>query len=234
MRTSVTSRGLVSIVALLMVALSAGAFADAGANPAINRPYQDPEYSQWVEAFERSGREVFDRRREIVAATAVRPGMAVADVGAGTGLFTRLFASAVGAQGKVFAVDISRTFVDNVLRTAHEAGLDNVEGVVNTQDSTGLAANAVDLVFVCDTYHHFERPKAMLESIHRALRPGGALVVIDFQRVDGRSSAWVMGHVRANKETVVREIESAGFRLREDNPLLRENFFLQFERREQR
>lgn len=234
MRTSVTSRGLVSIVALFLVALSAGAFADAGANPAINRPYQDPEYSQWVEAFERSGREVFDRRREIVAATAVRPGMAVADVGAGTGLFTRLFASAVGAQGKVFAVDISRTFVDNVLRTAHEAGLDNVEGVVNTQDSTGLAANAVDLVFVCDTYHHFERPKAMLESIHRALRPGGGLVVIDFQRVDGRSSAWVMGHVRADKETVVREIESAGFRLREDNPLLRENFFLQFERREQR
>jgi predicted methyltransferase len=230
MLNSALARRLWLLAALLVVALPMRGLADTGADPAINRPYQDPEFSQWVETFERPGREVFDRRNEIVAASGVRPGMAVADVGAGTGLFTRLFAKAVGAQGKAYAVDISKQFVDNIVRTAREQGLQNVEGVVNAQDRTGLAAHSVDLIFVCDSYHHFERPDAMLASMHRALRPGGALIVIDFDRVPGRSSDWVMSHVRADKQTFIREIEGAGFRLREDKALLRENFFLRFER----
>ena len=234
MRTSIDRRWLWLLATLLVAALPLPGLADAGADPAVNAPYQDPEYSQWGEAFERPGREVFDRRREIVAATGVRPGMAVADVGAGTGLFTRLFATAVGAQGKVYAVDISKNFVDNIVRTAREQALNNVEGIVNAQDSTGLPAGSVDLVFVCDTYHHFEQPGAMLASIHRALRPGGTLVVIDFERVAGRSSGWVMNHVRAGKESVIREVEAGGFRLHEDNPLLHDNFFLRFERAGQR
>lgn len=68
----------------------------------------------------------------------------------------------------------------------------------------------------------------MLASIHRALKPGGTLVVIDFERVEGRSSAWVLDHVRAGKEQVIREIEAAGFRLAADEKLLKENFFLRF------
>jgi len=213
-------------------ALPAPVLAEAGADPTINAPYQDPEYSQWVEAFERPGREVFDRRRDIVAASGVRPGMTVADIGAGTGLFTRLFAAAVGPKGKVYAVDISRNFVDNVLRTAREQGLGNVEGIVNTQHSTGLPANSVDLVFVCDTYHHFEQPASMLASIHQALRPGGTVAIIDFRRIAGSSSDWVMHHVRAGKQTVIDEVEAAGFRLRADDPLLRDNYYLRFERAE--
>jgi len=231
MRLDTRLRLLWVLVALLGAALPVRGIADAGADPAINRPYQDPEYSQWVEAFERPGREVFDRRQEIVAASGVRSGMAVADVGAGTGLFTRLFARAVGATGKVYAVDISKNFVDNVVRTAREQGLGNVEGIVNAQDNAGLPASSVDLLFVCDTYHHFEQPGAMLASFHRAIRPGGTLVVIDFEREAGRSSGWVMSHVRAGKEKVIREIEAAGFRLQEDRELMRENFFLRFERK---
>ena len=206
----------------------------AGAPPAINRQYENPDYEQWVQAFERPGREVYDRRREIVAASGVKPGMALADIGAGTGLFTRLFAREVGPQGKVYAVDISQVFIDNIRRTSREQGLANVEGVVSTQTATRLAPGAIDLAFVCDAYHHFENPQAMLRSLHRALRSGGALVVIDFQRIHGHSSAWVMGHVRAGKEPAIREIEAEGFKLAEDSPLLRENFFLRFQRSERR
>jgi predicted methyltransferase len=190
------------------------------------------EYEQWVATFERPGREVYDRRAEIVAASGVKAGMHVADVGAGTGLFTRLFAQKVGAQGRVYAVDVSKVFVDNTLRTAREQRLGNVTGIVNDADDARLAPGSVDLVFVCDTYHHFDRPAPMLASLHRALRPGGTLVVIDFERIPGRSSAWVMGHVRADKQQATREIEAAGFRLVEDRPLLRDNYFLRFERRD--
>jgi len=70
----------------------------------------------------------------------------------------------------------------------------------------------------------------MLASIHRALRPGGSLVIIDFERIPGVSSAWVMNHVRAGKETVIREVEAAGFRLEKEIPLLRQNYMLRFRR----
>jgi ubiquinone/menaquinone biosynthesis C-methylase UbiE len=202
-----------------------------GASPAINRQYENPEFERWEATFERAGREVYDRRAAIVAATQVRPGMLVADIGAGTGLFTLLFAEAVGAGGRVVAVDISKVFVDNIVRRAREQKLSNVTGIVSTQDDPRLPAHSLDVAFVCDTYHHFEQPEKMLAAIARALKPGGTLVVIDFEREPGSSSAWVLEHVRAGKRAVIREIEAAGFTLIEDKPLLRENFFLRFAKR---
>lgn len=196
--------------------------------PGINRAYQAPDFAQWVRRFERPGREVYDRRHAIVAATGVGPGMAVADVGAGTGLFTRLFAEAVGPNGTVYAVDISDVFVRNVLARGRARGQTNVTGVVNDPRDVALPARSVDLVFICATYHHFEYPHAMLASIHRALRPGAALVVIDFRKREGASSPWVMSHVRAGKHRVIEEITAAGFELTEDRDVLGKNFFLRF------
>ncbi len=225
------SRTNIFVSGLLLLSLIAPLRAEVqGADPAINRPYQSPSYQQWVERFESEGREVYDQREAIVARSGVTPGMTVADVGAGTGLFTRLFARAVGSGGKVYAVDISRTFIDNVQRTSRAQGLNNVIGIVNSQTDTGLPPSAVDLVFLCDTYHHFEDPEKMLASIHRALKPGGILVVIDFERIPGKSSAWILGHVRAGREQVIREIETAGFRLIDQPALLKENFYLRFRR----
>lgn len=224
-------QSLFIILALTLAGVPVLVHPATGANPAINAPYEDPDYDQWVQRFEQPGREIYDRRHAIVEAAGVKAGMAVADIGAGTGLFSLLFAKEVGSGGKVYAVDVSQVFIDNIVRRAASQGLENVIGVVNTQTSTEVSPAAVDLAFLSDTYHHFERPEAMLASIHRALKPGGRLVVIDFQRIPGRSSNWVLGHVRADKAQVKREIEAAGFRLVEDRPLLKENFFLVFTRR---
>src|SRR5262245_58705867 len=71
--------------------------------PGINKPFEKPDPQDFVERFEREGREVFDKRDEIVAACEIPPGSAVADIGAGTGLFTRMFASAVSPRGHVYA-----------------------------------------------------------------------------------------------------------------------------------
>jgi len=216
-------------LALAVLFLTGGqAIAREGADPGINRPYQDPDYAQWVERFERTGREVYDRREAIVLASGIKSGMHVADIGAGTGLFTLLFARTVGQTGRVYAVDISRTFLDNIERRAKTEGLDNVTAIVNNQTDTRLPPGSVDLAFVCDTYHHFEQPRAMLASIHHALKSGGALVVIDFERIEGKSSPWVLGHVRAEKKSVIQEMEAAGFRLVADEKLLKDNFFLRF------
>lgn len=218
----------------LMIALSLSAVVVAdeqNINPDINKRYKDPEYSIWVERFERPGRDVFDHRFEIVTATNVQSGMVVADIGAGTGLFTRLFSPAVGPAGKVYAVDIAENFVTEIIRRARTQGLDNVEGIVNTQKDAGLSPGSIDLAFVCATYHHFEYPRTMLQSIHRALRPDGELVVIDYRKIESTSTKWVLGHMRAKKASVIKEIESEGFKLIDERDFLRVNYFLRFSKK---
>ncbi len=219
---------LLILVCLNFLGLSEIQAEEESVRPGINTYYMDPDWQHWVNQFETPGREIYDRRYDILRASAVSPGMVVADIGAGTGLFTRLFSRQVGAEGKVYAVDISRPFVVNILRESREQNLMNIEGVVNSPGDAMLDAESIDLAFAVDTYHHFEYPKSMLASIHKALRSGGRLIVIDFRKHPGKSSDWVMGHVRANKNKVIEEITSAGFAQIDDKSLLRDNYFLEF------
>lgn len=197
--------------------------------PGINSSFLKPDVDEFIGRFERDGRDAYDHRDAIIEACGIRAGMVVADVGAGTGLFTRLFAPLVGKQGRVYAVDIAEEFIEHIQKTARENNLTNVVGVICGQDDAKLPANSVDLVFICDTYHHFEFPHKTMRSIHRALRPDGQVVLIDFHRQEGVSSEWVMGHVRAGKEVFVSEIESNGFRQTETrDDLLKESYFVRF------
>jgi predicted methyltransferase len=211
---------------------SAPATSEPSVRPGVNEAYQDPDVETWVGRFEREGRETYDLRREIVAACVLQPGDDVADVGAGTGLFVPLFAGAVGRTGSVVAVDIVPEFTEHIETRAREAGLDNVRTVLCTERSVELPAGSVDLVFLCDTYHHLEYPQSTMTSIHEALRPEGTLIVIDFDRDPEHSRDWILDHVRAGRETVIAEIEDYGFRLVETIDVgLRENYMVRFERR---
>ncbi|MEA3411417.1 MAG: methyltransferase [Pseudomonadota bacterium] len=201
---------------------------EASVRPGINRAYTNPHIETWMQRFERPGREVYDHRTDIVEATGARPGMMVADIGAGTGLFTWLFSDRVGPDGKVYAVDISGGFIENIEKIAQATGNRNVVAVKNTPRAANLPKGSVDIAFVCDTYHHFEYPASMLASLRDALREDGELVVVDFRKVPGSSSPWVMNHVRADRDAVIAEIEGAGFRLIGENNLLRTNYMLQF------
>lgn len=203
---------------------------EASVKPGINAEFLKPSLvvTQWVERFEREGREIFDRRREIVAALRLRPGQNVADIGAGTGLFVPMFAEAVRPGGCVFAVDIAADFLANIAERARAAGLENVRTILCTERSVELPPRSVDLAFICDTYHHFEYPESTMKSLHRALRPGGEVVVIDFKRIPGESSEWVMNHVRAGQEVVEEEIQAAGFRKIEQLDLLQQNYMVRF------
>jgi ubiquinone/menaquinone biosynthesis C-methylase UbiE len=221
----------VSLVSILLILLAPPLFAEQNVNPGINSGYVDPNVAQWRGVFERDGREIWDRRDDIVRQLRLRPGQVVADVGAGTGFFSVMLARAVAPGGRVYAVDIAQNFVDASMQRARDQGLSNVIGVVNDARSAHLPSGSVDLVFTSDTYHHFEYPQSMLRSIHDALRPGGELVVIDFKRVPGVSHPWVLGHVRAGEAEVSAEIEAAGFELVERLDFMRTQYFLRFRRR---
>ncbi|MCG8037149.1 MAG: methyltransferase domain-containing protein [Candidatus Thiodiazotropha taylori] len=221
-----------TVLILLLTALSSLSLMaeglSVGADPRINQPYQDPDFHLWQDIFESSGREVYDRREEILRALKLQKGMSVADIGAGTGLFTWLFSTEVGEQGQVFAVDISSEFIRNILQIAKQSNLNNVKGIVNSQTSLELPPDTIDVVFVCDTYHHFEEPHVMLKLFHQSLKTGGRLVIIDFRKKPGFSSNWVMDHVRLDRKGVIGEIEQSGFRLSGEESFLRANYFLTF------
>lgn len=212
---------------------SRAAEAAKGAQPSLNREFSKPDLdvSQWVERFEREGREVYDQRERIVQAAGIEPGMVVADVGAGTGLFEPLFAKAVGPRGKVIAVDIAPKFLEHIRREADRLELRNIQTVLCTERSANLPEASVDLVFICDTYHHFEHPAATLASIHRALKPGGVLVLVEFRREPGKSSQWLLKHVRAGREVFTREIEAAGFEAIATEDFLQQNYMARFRKR---
>ncbi len=104
---------------------------------------------------------------------------------------------------------------------------------MSRKDSTELPEASVHVVLLCDTYHHFEVAEKMLASSRRALRQGGRLIVVDFERVPGQSREWVVNHVRAGKEQVKEEIVQAGFVFKEEVKIegLSENYFLRFVKR---
>jgi ubiquinone/menaquinone biosynthesis C-methylase UbiE len=208
-----------------------------GQQPAseINKPFLNPDVKEYVKKFETQSREVYARREAIVSALGLKPGMAVADVGAGTGLFTRLIAEKVGPKGAVYAVDISKPFLEHIAEQSKKIGQTQVKTVRGTQATTNLPARSVDLVFLCDAYHHVERPELVLSSIHDALRPGGFLVVVDLDREKAKEGEFAKKHVRADKAVFIREITRAGFApvAAPEAPALKENFFLKFRKVEE-
>lgn len=210
----------------------AAADTEKSVRPGINEKFLDPKLNvdEWLGRFEVESREVYAARDKVVKACRLKPGHRIADVGAGTGFFSRMFASAVGSDGQVYAVDISPRFVEHIETMAEKDGIKNIETVLGGEHSVRLRPDSVDRVFICDTYHHFEYPQATLASIHQALAEDGELIVIDFERIPGKSREFILGHVRAGKEQFRKEIEAAGFEFVEEVtvPEFQENYFLRF------
>lgn len=198
----------------------------------MNRKFTSPklDVEHFVKQFENEGRTIYVKRRQITRAVGLKPGQSVADIGDGTGLFTRLFAEQVAPGGTVYAVDISPDFIKHIAERAKADGQERViKTVLNVQGSTKLPPASIDVAFLCDTYHQFVHPEEMLASIHRAMRPGGRLVLIDFDlRPD--SSKFVKERARAPKEVYFREFMAAGFEPIEtkDAPELGDNFYAAF------
>jgi predicted methyltransferase len=219
----------------LLCLLTALAFGqDTSVKPGINDKFLDPKLNveEWTKKFETESREIFHQREKIVAAAGLKPGMAMADIGAGTGLFTLHFAQAVGADGKVFAVEIAKNFLEHIKARASKASASNVQTILCTERSVELPESSIDLAFICDVYHHFEFPSASLATLHKALKPGGTLVLIDFKRIPGETSDFIMGHVRAGQEVFEAEVIAAGFeKVDEVKDLLKENYFVKFRRK---
>jgi len=195
---------------------------------------EDLDVNEYVERFEGESREIFAERHAIIEALALSTGSRIADIGAGTGFFTALFAEEVGDDGTVYAVEISPKFLEHLRDRFDVEESTPVRVVEGTRSSVELPPSSIDLAFICDVYHHFESPQDSLASLHSAIRPGGSLVLIDFERIPGESPEWIFEHVRAGEEVFRAEIEAAGFAFTEEIQLegLKDNYILRFVRPE--
>lgn len=201
----------------------------------MNRTWATPDVdvAGWARRFEDPAREVIARREAIVAALGLRPGQQVADIGAGTGAYLPALSRSVGPKGRVFAVEISAPFAAYMAERSAREGLDNVTVVVGRSDDPTLPPASVDLVLTVNTVHHFEAPAAMLRAIHRALRPGGELVIVDFDPEAPEATARQRAMVPGGRDAQRRLVEAHGFRLLREEQVagLRQNAMWRYRRR---
>ena len=226
------------LATLLMIGLAACSspdrIAEENVRPNANTNYKDPNLNveMWAKRFTGESREVFAERLNILAALKLKPGDRIADIGAGTGLYVKLFAETVGPTGEVYAVDIAAPFLEFISKNAESDNLTNVKTVLGKDKTSNLPDASVDVVFHSDTYHHFEFPRTMVRDLARSLVQDGEMFVLDFERIEGVTRSAMLNHVRAGKEVVIAEIESSGFDLVEeiDLPGLQENYLLRFKK----
>lgn len=197
---------VLGIGALAVCALLSGQVAKEA-----NERYQTPEGRAAIATgLSSPDRDERQKPRELVAAMGLKPGMVVADVGTGTGYMLPFLSEAVGAGGRVLGEDIFPDFLEKAKATAKERKLGNVEFITGSETDPSLPENGVDVVLALDTYHHWNYPEKMLAALHRELRDGGRLVLVDYhQGANGMSPH----HIRLDEADVIKEIEANHFRL---------------------
>ncbi len=213
--------------------IASGFEVDKSVYEGINKDFKNPDLSveEYLSKFEVESREVYSSRKEILKAIDLKEGQAVIDLGAGTGFYTFLFADEVGPEGSVLALDIAPKFVESIQQKAKDDKRSNVMAALSSDTGFDVLPESIDLIFVCDVYHHFEYPERMLASIKQALAEGGRLVIIDFKREEGVSREWVLSHVRAGQDVVRKEVEGAGLKFVSANTeMLDENYLMIFEK----
>ena len=188
------------------------------------QPQRTPEeYAKFLEGADRVARMQVPR---VVEALAVKPGMKVADLGSGSGLFTRPLAKAVVPDGVVYAIDVDAALLKIVERSAKEAGIANVSTVLAATDDPKLP-EPVDLIFICDTLHHIGNQGAYLKKLRQYLKPGGRVAVIDF------SERWPEGHepMRYSLDQLEVWMKDAGFARTQSIDWLDNSFFVFYQAR---
>jgi predicted methyltransferase len=185
--------------------------------------------------FNGPNRHEWERSDEVVASLGLKPGMVVADLGAGHGYMSIRFADAVGPTGKVYALELGTTYLDHLQWVQETEGLPQLLPTVSGKTGMGLPDDSVDLVWICNLYHEFygsmregERA-ALLDSIRTALRPGGRLVIADNLPEAELPAGQLYYHGFAiSPKLVIPQIEAVGFQLKERRSVIPQRYLLEF------
>jgi ubiquinone/menaquinone biosynthesis C-methylase UbiE len=202
------------LVSLLALALAALALAQ---QPGGGKVYQGRRVADvmsyhgapWLE---RDSREQEETPQALLEKLALRPGQTIADLGCGSGFYSRRMARRVAPGGKVLAVDIQPEMLRMLEAGAEAEGIENIESVLAAEDDPKLPAGAVDLILLVDVYHELQQPEPVLAKMREALAPEGRIALVEF-RLEGSTAAQIKIEHRMSVEQVLAEWEPAGFEL---------------------
>ncbi len=198
-----------------LLALAAVAFGQ------VPNQHHHPSSEEFAKVLEDPSRDAWQKPHDVVMALDLKPTDTIADIGAGTGYFARRFAH---HAGKVYAVDIDQKLLDIVRKNAPF----NLETVLAAPDDPKLPEASVDIIFICEVLHHIENRSAYYPKLARALKPGGRIVIIDFQKKELPVGPPVA--MKISDEQAIAELRQAGFRLTKRAEILPYQYFLFFER----
>jgi predicted methyltransferase len=164
--------------------------------------------ADWLE---RKERETEEKPEAALDALGIRPGMTVADVGAGSGYMSLRMAVRVGPTGKVYAEDVQPEMLRLVRQNQAKARFTNIETVLGTEADPKLPAGKMDLILLVDVYHELSQPQKMLGKIREALKPDGRLVLLEYRKED--PTIPIRPEHKMSVQEVKTELEAEGFRL---------------------
>jgi len=203
-------RAAVILVGLLLAASGlAPAFQEI--HPVSGRkiaPVMGAGGADWLERSERESEEHPD---DAIAALKLKPGMVVADVGAGTGYMTLRLARKVGPTGKVYGEDVQPEMLSRLRDNAAKAKLANVEEVLGTETDPKLPRDSLDLILMVDVYHELSHPQEMLRRLREELKADGRLVLLEYRKED--PSVPIKPDHKMSVQEVKVEMQAEGFRL---------------------
>ena len=214
--------------AWLVTLLLAGWSRLGGSTAQVAHQHHPESIPEYIRALEDPGRDAWQKPAQVIEKLALKPGETVADLGAGSGYFTILLARAVRPAGKVYAIDIEPQMLEYIDQRAKKEKLTNIQTILADPHDPKLHQASVDMIFICNTLHHVSERGTYYPLLARALKPGGCLVDIDFQKRDLPIGPPLS--MKIAKRDVAKEVAPAGFRLTEEFDFLEYQYFLVFSR----
>jgi len=202
--TKLAAVGTVFIIVILSFGNSLAQHMQSGS---VHHRFSDAE--RWARVFEDSARDVWQRPEEVIATLDLQPTDRIADIGSATGYFPVRFAR-VATQGQVYGIDIEPNMVDYLNERAHEENLDNLVSILGTPDDPKIP-EPVDIIFICDTYHHIQNRVTYFQQLKSYLRKPGKIVIVDFKK--GDLPVGPPDKMKLAPEQVQDELTQAGYRL---------------------
>jgi ubiquinone/menaquinone biosynthesis C-methylase UbiE len=173
---------------------------------------------EWVTTLEGQQRVATLKIDEVLAKLSLKPGMVVADIGAGSGIFSRPLAKAVAPSGKVYAVDIQQDLLDYINKRDKEENIRNVQTVLGEFNDPKLPARNVDLAFINDVLHHIQNRGAYLKALGTYMKPTGRIAIIEMDKSDPNTPHKNQPELLVAREDILKWMSDAGFKLVEEHP----------------
>jgi ubiquinone/menaquinone biosynthesis C-methylase UbiE len=201
-------------VLLFLVALAGLVAAQPAEEPGVYKGRRIANVMSYAGApwLERGDREDEEAPAKLIAKLAVAPGQNIADVGCGSGFYSRRLAPLVAPTGKVYGVDIQPEMLRMLEEGARQQGITNIVSVQSEPDDPKLPAGSIDWILLVDVYHELQNPEPMLHKMREALSPTGRVALVEF-RLEGDSAAHIRIEHRMSVEQVLAEWKPAGFEL---------------------